>query len=345
VWGATIPLEQMANGHALFDVEFDYLCDALMQRRLLRLSAPAEPVEQRLIFNFPLHFVQARNKLGLFTSALFRPNPFSENPLLRGFYFSSAQVSGKGKTAAGDAGLNGNGNGNGDLNAAPARIEQDGHFTNYLLGDVLMRDRDLAASFQAKLRGHPHRLRNSLVAVAAGLLFVFTVGMFVSFAFNKVLIAEAADMGQNVEEIARRDNGADPAKKGSAESRTELEAVESMRVLLSKLDDYDKNSPPLYLRFGLYTGNAMNGRLREIYFDSINQRFFKNSLEGVEKDLQSFVNQSVGGPSSARTSAQSEDELGRYYDLLKAYLMTSTYSDKSEWSFLAKQLAGYWVKD
>ncbi|HYM00036.1 MAG TPA: type VI secretion system membrane subunit TssM, partial [Blastocatellia bacterium] len=344
VWGATIPLEQMANAHALFDIEFDYLCDALMQRRLLRLSAPAEPLEQRLVFNFPLHFIQARNKFGLFTSALFRPNPFSENPLLRGFYFSSAQAPAKGSAKLLEVSSSGNGKGDG-TGGALVRVEQDGYFTNCLIGDVLMRDKDLAASFQAGERRHPHRLRNSALAVAAGLLFVFTVGMFVSFGMNKVLIAEAADLGGNVAEIAQRDNGSDPASKGSAESRTELEAVDSLRSLLAKLDDYDKNSPPLYLRFGLYSGNAMNGRLREIYFDSINQRFFKHSLEGMEQDIQAFVNQSSGGPSSTHAVTQSEDELGRYYDLLKAYLMTSTYSDKSEWSFLEKQLARYWMKN
>jgi len=41
------------------------------------------------IFDFPMRFGETRTKLGLFASALFRPNPFSESPLLRGFYFTA----------------------------------------------------------------------------------------------------------------------------------------------------------------------------------------------------------------------------------------------------------------
>ncbi|HEY6329372.1 MAG TPA: type VI secretion system membrane subunit TssM, partial [Blastocatellia bacterium] len=350
VWGATVALDQSESAHALFDVEFDYLYESLMERRLVRLSDPAEPAEQLRIFNFPLFFGAARDKFGLFTASLFRPNPFSENPWLRGFYFTSS--SGATNTTH-DKHVGGNGTTpSDDRDGDTARISGEGFFTRRLLGDVILRDKDLVASFHASHQ-HPHRVRNSLLAAAVGLVVVFTVGMFVSFATNKFLIAEAADRGQNVVEISQRDNGGDPSKKGSAESRTELEAVNTLRTLLAKLDDYDRNSPPLYLRFGLYCGNAVNERLREIYFDSIDQRFFKNTGAALERDLQSFVDagpQSGPGVSSSNTaaptaaSAEVNSDLGHYYDLLKAYLMASSMADKSEWAFLNTQLADYWVR-
>src|SRR5262249_25961635 len=142
VWGATIPLEQSDNSHALFDVEFDYLYDALMQRRLLRLSEPAEPAEQLQIFDFPLLFAQARRRLGLFTSALFRPNPFSDNPMLRGFYFTSSAPDG-GADSVGASGAIETVSGDGDQ--IEARLAAEGYFGNHLLGDVLVRDGGLAA--------------------------------------------------------------------------------------------------------------------------------------------------------------------------------------------------------
>src|SRR5215813_1690123 len=137
VWGATIPLEQSDNAHALFDVEFDYLYDALMQQRLLRLSEPAEPAEQLQIFDFPLLFAQARRRLGLFTSALFRPNPFSENPILRGFYFTSAASNGRSRDFHGAGAIE---TVAGDGEHSETRIAEDGYFGTYLLGDVLVRD-------------------------------------------------------------------------------------------------------------------------------------------------------------------------------------------------------------
>src|SRR5262249_32386802 len=63
VWGATIPLVQKERAHALFDTEFDYLFDSLMYRRLLRLGATARPREQLGVYDFPLHFNAARQKL------------------------------------------------------------------------------------------------------------------------------------------------------------------------------------------------------------------------------------------------------------------------------------------
>ncbi len=90
VWGATIPLEKSENAQSLFDGEYELLHNSLMKRRLVRLSAPFPPVRQLRIFNFPLHFGSARRKFGTFVNALFRPNPFSENPFLRGFYFTAA---------------------------------------------------------------------------------------------------------------------------------------------------------------------------------------------------------------------------------------------------------------
>ena len=63
-----------------------------MKRRLIRLSAPFSPIRQLRIFNFPLHFGSARRKLGTFVSTLFSPNPFSESPFLRGFYFTAVPV-------------------------------------------------------------------------------------------------------------------------------------------------------------------------------------------------------------------------------------------------------------
>jgi type VI secretion system protein ImpL len=101
VWGATIPLEKSDTAHSLFDEEYGLLQNSVMKRRLMRLSAPFPPVRQLRIFNFPLHFGSARRKLGAFVAALFRPNPFSENPFLRGYYFTSVPAN-RGQQAPGD---------------------------------------------------------------------------------------------------------------------------------------------------------------------------------------------------------------------------------------------------
>lgn len=341
VWGATIPLEQSPNAHALFDVEFDCLYDALMRRRLVRLGEPASSEEQLRVFDFPLRFNDIRRKLGLFTSALVRPNPFSENPLLRGFYFSSSPAT----------------NNSHATDRAPSPVADslpevqeagEGFFTRDFFREVLLRDKDLAASFQLRQK-RPHRWRDAILAVFATLLFIFVAGMLVSFVANQKLVAEAAERGSRVDEITRGDAGKDPLKKDATAGRVEVENMDSLRQVVAKLDDYDRASPPLYLRFGLYSGNGINPELRNVYFEAVSQRYFKPAMAALDRDLRTFA----GASSTARASAGSTpdgsaaaggtDDLGRFYDLLKAYLMAGDPS-KAESTFLANSLRDYWKK-
>lgn len=346
VWGATIPLEQSQNAHALFDVEFDYLYDTLVRHRLLRLAATSGSENQLSIFDFPIYFGQVRSKLGLFTSTLFRANPFSETPLLRGFYFTGSPTAGarqaKPSNYTARAGE--------ERETDEARVAGDGYFTEHFFYDVLLRDKDLAASFQAGQK-HPHRQRNALLAAAAALLLFFTIGMAASFVGNRALMAEALERGRRNNELARAGAGKDRAKLDAAAWRVELEAVDDLRRLVSDLDDFDRSRPPLFLTFGFYSGNQLNPYLRPIYFDAINASFCKSASAALERDLRAFAKGSARDVVTSQLSAETvpaketdpHETLGHAYDLLKAYLMLSN-PDKVEPTFLANQLMAYWRK-
>ena len=171
----------------------------------------------------------------------------------------------------------------------------------------------------------------------------------VSFVGNRRFIAEATERGSLVEEIQIQNLGKDPTTKDAPAARVEIEAIESLRETVSQLDEYNRDSPPLLLRFGLYSGNAINEPLRQIYFDAIDQRYVKPAAAALQKDLRSFAAGSVAIPTVATTGADqeprqtAEDVLGRYYDLLKAYLMLAQPGNV-EPTFLASQLQEYWRK-
>lgn len=322
VWGTTIPLAQSADAHALFDAEFDRLYGRLVRRRAVQLGATASPAKQLRIFKFPGRFRRTRNRLGLFTSALFRPNPFSESPLLRGFYFTSSGGDGVAHVPGGE------------------------YFTHDLFKEVVLRDKNIAASMQAK-KQNPQRLRFGLLAAAALLLLIFSAGMIVSFRGNNELITDALRRGEAVNDIKKitSKNPQDPEA-----ARKELAAVERLRETLHELDRYERNSPPLSLRFGLYSGNKLNAsdrsNLRHIYFDAVEQRFLKPTVARLKDDLRSFVSgqkavTNSGTAVRAQATSPEEEHLGRHYDLLKAYLMFVN-PDKVEPVFLANQLRDYW---
>ena len=325
VWGATIPLERSENAHAQFDSEYEMLHDALMKRRVVRLSAPFAPVRQLRIFNFPLHFGSARRKFGSFVNALFRPNPFSENPFLRGFYF----------TAAPAAKQTGN---------APASVGGS-YFTEALFRDVVLRDKDLVKTFQAQRQRAP--IFGWAVTTVAALFVLFLLVMAgVSLAMNRRLLDEAESRGEKVLTIVRSDAGKNPLDKKEDEIRRELNTTDDLRETLVKLDDYERNGAPLYMRFGLYSGDQIYKKnLLPMYFSVIEQRFKNPTLKRVEAELKKFAgSQPVANP--AQLTEKEEQNLGKHYDLLKAYLMLSgDYKEKAESSHIANALKEYWGAD
>ena len=325
VWGSTIPLEKSENAQALFDSEFELLHDSVMKRRLSRLSAPFPPVRQLRIFNFPLHFGSARRKLGVFVNALFRPSPFSENPLLRGFYFT-AQPQSKARQGA---------------------PQTNGHpyFTERLFRDVILRDRDLVKTFQAQRQRPP--IFSWFFSLLLGFItFALLVASGVSLYLNRQLLADAQTRGEKALTIFKADAGKDTLSKNERDVRNEIAAMDELRQSMVKLDDYNRNGAPIYMRFGLYSGNAIFKRsLLPIYMPMVEQRFKAPTIKRVEAELRKFVaSQPVANPNNL--TDKEEENLGKNYDLLKAYLMLSgQYKDKAEASHIANTLKDYWISE
>ena len=325
VWGATIPLDKSDNAQAMFDPEYDLLHGSVMKRRLLRLSAPFPPVRQLRIFNFPLHFGTARRKFGAFVSTLFRPNPFSESPFLRGFYFTSSLPA---KTGAN----------------APQTVGET-YFSERLLRDVVLRDKDLVGIFQAQ------RQRAPLFGWALTLLGAFVVVVLlaltgVSLYNNKQMLDQARDRGEKLLAITKTAAYKDPSKADEKSIRGEMQATDELRELLVRLDEYERKGAPWYMRFGLYSGNSIYKRqLLTNYMSVIENRYKAATITKIQADLKKFAaSNPVANP--AKLTDAEEQLLGANYDLLKAYLMlTGQFKDKAEPTHIAKTLEKYWTAD
>ena len=325
VWGATIPIEKSENAQAQFDSEYAILHEAVMKRRIARLSAPFPPVRQLRIFNFPLHFGTARKKFGAFVNALFRPNPFSENPFLRGFYFTAAPAA------------NADGNGN--------QTVGNSYFSERFFRDVVLRDKDMAATFIAQ-RQRPPILGWGLTLTAGVIVFFLLAMSAVSLIANNGLLSEAEEKGGKMSTLIKADGTKSPFEKNEIEAKREINTTEELRELLARLDDNERNGPPIYMRFGLYSGNEVYKRtLLPMYFSVIEQRYKKPTVTRLEAELRKFANsQPVANP--AQLTEKEEQNLSRHYDLLKAYLMLSgEYKVRAESSHLSTVLADLWVAE
>ena len=325
VWGATIPLEKSENAQSLFDGEYELLHNSLMKRRLVRLSAPFAPVRQLRIFNFPLHFGSARRKFGTFVNALFRPNPFSENPFLRGFYFTAAPV--------GKSGGN-----------APQTVGNS-YFTERFFRDVVLRDKDLVKTFLATRQRAP--IFGWLMTLLGALVvFGLLVMSGVSLANNRQMLAEAETHGEKLLQMVKADSEKNPLDKKEQAVRDELNLTENMRQLLARLDDYERNGAPLYMRFGLYSGNKVyKEQLLKMYMNVVEQRFKVPAVKKLEADLRKFAASQPVANASKLTEPETK-LLAENLDMLKAYLMLSgEYKANAQASHVSNTLKKYWLSE
>lgn len=325
VWGATIPLEKSENAQAQFDPEFEVLRDSVMKRRIVRLSAPFPPVRQLRIFNFPLHFGSARRKVGAFISTLFRPNPFSESPFLRGFYFTATPPA---KAAAN----------------VPVTVGQT-YFAQRLFRDVILRDRDLVATFQAQRQKAPI-FGWAMTLIGTGIILLFLTLACVSLFSNKQMLDQARDRGEKLIAITKTDAYEFPAKADESAIRKEINATEELRELLVKLDDYERNGAPWYMRMGLYSGNRVyKQHLLKVYMAVIENRYKKATVKKVTEDLRKFADSNPVVNSGKLTEAE-ETLLSKNYDLLKAYLMlTGQFKDKADPTHISTALKESWTTE
>jgi type VI secretion system protein ImpL len=324
VWGATIPIEKSENAQALFDGEYEVLHNSLMKRRIVRLSAPFPPVRQLRIFNFPLHFGSARRKFGSFINALFRPNPFSENPFLRGFYFTASPV--------------GRSNGNAVTVGNP-------YFTERFFKDVVLRDRDLVRT-AVEARKRPPFLGWALTIAGCLLMLGFLVMAGISLASNRQLLAEAELRGRNMIAVIEEDKGKNPLDKKPDAVRAEIEKINEMRGFLAQLDNWDRERPPLHMRFGLYSGEKVfKEDLLKIYFNVVGRRFAEPAVKKLEAELAKFgAGRGLANP--GRPTEEEEKNFERHLNMLKAYLMLSRENrDKAQASDVESALKEFWVSE
>ena len=335
VWGTTIPLEKSDNAQALFDSEYELLQDSIMKRRLMRLSAPFSPVRQLRIFNFPLHFGSARRKLGTFVTTLFRPNPFSESPFLRGFYFTAVPTDNSQRSKK--------------PTANKGKTVGKTYFTKKFFRDVVLRDKDLVKTFQEQKQRPP--IIGWLLTTFGTLLTLLIITLAgISLFSNRALVNDAAEKGDAVWTIVKSNKTKDPLSKKATEIRDEMNATENLRRILVKLDKHEREGAPFYMRLGLYSGNRIyKEKLLNIYYTVIEQRYQAPVKRKIENELKQFATTRTNNSSSGLNADQIK-ELGEKFALLQAYLMWSGIKDKEDNyravpELLSKTIEPYWLSE
>ncbi|MDH3494259.1 MAG: hypothetical protein OEM82_11965, partial [Acidobacteriota bacterium] len=129
------------------------------------------------------------------------------------------------------------------------------------------------------------------------------------------------------------------------DAQQEIDKLERLRREVARLDDYERDGPPLSYRFGFYSGSRIfRERLLYIYYVGVEKRFRQPTLARLQKELEAFSRTSL--ISAGTLTSEQEKVLDRHYDLLKAYLMLTTeYKDRSDASAITEALEDIWIKE
>ncbi len=341
VVGATLPMTK-ARGEGVYADEesarlgghFEWLFRSLANARPEFLSRETDASKLPACYEFPREFRKLRQTAVQFLVDLCRPSQLSTGPFLRGFYFTGVRpvIINEAAPVAPSAqeqtpGGYGSASGATGIFSVGARASQPQYaaaapvagsrkvpqwvFLGQFFNHVLLADRAaMGASGSSTKTSFARRL---LLIAAAVLCFVFITGFTVSFFKNRGLETQVRDAARGIS--STESVGGDLASVDS------LRKLDTLRQALGRLVQYRRDGAPWSYRWLLYVGNDLYPEARRVYFERFKQLLFGQTQAGMLAFLQNLP--VTPGPDYAPT-----------YDALKAYLITTSFHEKSTAGFL-----------
>jgi type VI secretion system protein ImpL len=295
------------------------------------------------IYEFPREFQKLTPKVAEFLRELCKPSRLAVSPVLRGFYFVGVQAvhvpddvgafaaaqlteavgaspSAMSLVSAPQLGVAG------QAPASPSGMCEvpRWNFLERVFPEVVLADS--AATRLVQASAGLSLPRRALLAGAAGLATVLAIAFAASFANNRRLQAETRAAAAGVAGL--------PASQADLPTVDVLRRLDSLREQYVRLAGYERTGPPLRYRWGLYSGSSMYPAIRRLYFTMFGRMMFDSTRSVMRDDLRSL-------PDAPRPT----DHYGDTYDLLKAYLITTSNPEKSTSDFLTPVLMQYWLVD
>jgi type VI secretion system protein ImpL len=316
---------------------------SLSSRRLDMLAREHAPEWKPGTYEFPREFRKLVPTAVEFLRELCKPSELAVSPVLRGFYFVGVQAvhvpDGAGDFAPAQAAEAVGAARSATSVFSAAQMAQARQapaaasrmrkvprwdFLERVFPEVVLADDTAARLAQGGAR--VSFLRRALLAGAAGLAVILAIAFAASFTNNRRLQAETRAAAAGVAGL--------PAYQVDLPTVDALRRLDSLRTQYVRLADYEQSGPPLRYRWGLYSGSSMYPAMRRLYFTTLDRTMFGSTRSVMRSDLRSL-------PDAPRPT----DDYGDTYNLLKAYLVTTSNPEKSTADFLTPVLMDRWLAD
>jgi type VI secretion system protein ImpL len=358
VLGSTLPLAGSTSSGVYAEQEakrltaaFQAIFFTLAECRPGLLNRERNSDRQAGVYEFPREFGKLSKPLVQFLVDLCRPGHLRSGPFLRGFYFVGQRIvtvsANPGQTMLGQrvaqrapGGFNPDATslisaqdtsakaawatGTSMEGMSESRRSVQRVFLTHVFSHVLLQDRAALGASGKSTRGDlGRRILFSSIALLALVWIIVTV---ISFVGNAHLVSAVRSAGQDLSTV--QNLGSQPPTADS------LRRLDNLRQTLVQLRGYSQNGAPWHLRWGLYAGDAVFSDARAIYFHAFNQVLFEHTKRNLLADLRSYQ----GDPQPTADS-------GAAYNGLKAYLLTTSESQRNTGEFLQDFLMKDWKRD
>ena len=319
--GATFALDGAAGAEPgrFFGEEFDKILQTVTGRAIRVIGREPQPDSRAKIFQFPLELRSLRPNLEQFIEELFRRNAFQENPLFRGFYFTSGTQEGKPLER-----LMGNMARALGIRQPPSLkvpTEPKSYFVTDVFRKVVFPDQDIAGRTATELRRQ--RLMRGLIAGTA--ILVGSVLLFPGLA----AFAKNRDLVKTTEAVSGAAAATQWGAPGPASPK--VRTLDATRQRLEELDLHRREGAPLSLRWGMYRGSTLYPAIRDAYVGHLNHAMAEPAKKKMELDLTA-----IGMAAGVQSS-----QYGRMYDRLKLYVML-THPQHLNVDWATPQLSRLW---
>lgn len=279
LWGYTLPFRDLGlELPGIIETRFGELRAGVEQRALLAMGQEQRIDARELIAGFPGQFALVQEPLTHFLIELFQANVYRQSPLLRGTYFTSGTQEGTpidrllGQLAE-TAGMPAN------VAVPEPVLERKSYFLNKVFFDVLFPDAKLAAPTEKVAR------RRQIVEVSAGLALTLLAGLAilvsaVSWHLNRELVDSTSELVRGVAAFAKTGEQARPLSPAP---------LESLRARADELRTHQAEGAPLWMRLGLYSGQALGHRTTSAYAEAMRDRVIGPLLRADSRPLDDWA--------------------------------------------------------
>jgi type VI secretion system protein ImpL len=279
VWGTTFdfPAPAGASLGATFATEFDALVARLNARLTTRMEEERDPQRRAMLFAFPQQFAALKDMLKAFLDEAFLSSSFTEEPMVRGVYFTSGTQEG----SPFDRVL-------GNISRAyglerqvlpPAASSGRSYFLTHLLRGVIFAESDISGR-SAVIEKRRGRVALALYSLLALLSLLLIVGWTISFVRNQVLINDVAEASAGV---ARQVAALPPLPTGDA--FTVLPALDAARDIPTGYADRD-TGVPLSRAFGLSQSGKLGTQASRAYLNLLRDVFMPRVALRLEQQIR-----------------------------------------------------------